>query len=103
MWAQTGHAAIEVRGLDGTPDADGKPGPANPRVADAVRRAVAGLRGVRWAEVNEVTAQLLVAFDERHVGVEQLLGVVRAVEKDHGTAQDSFSWSRPVTRRSPPP
>lgn len=85
-----------MRGLDDTPDADGKPGRKNPRVAEAPRRAVAGLRGVRWAEVNEVTAQLLVAFDERHVGVEQLLGVVRAVEKDHGADRDSFSWSRPA-------
>ena len=96
VWARAGRAAIEVRGLDGTPDADGKPGPKNPRVADAVRHAVAGLHGVRWAEVNEVTAQLLVAFDEHHVGVEQVLAVVRAVEEDHGAAQDSFSWSRPA-------
>jgi cation-transporting ATPase I len=96
VWARAGHAAVEVRGLGATTDPVGKRRAGNPRIADAARRAVTGLRGVRWAEVNEVTAQLLVAFDEERVGVDQVVAAVRAVERDHGTDDDDFSWERPA-------
>ncbi|MBV9854946.1 MAG: cation-translocating P-type ATPase [Streptosporangiaceae bacterium] len=86
VWSRAGHAAIEVRGL-----AAGK----GRHVSSAVRGAVAGLPGVRWAEVNMVTAQVLVAFDEQRVDVGQILSTVRDVEKQHGTHEDEFSWSLP--------
>jgi cation-transporting ATPase I len=91
VWSRAGHAAIEVRGLTsgqhGT--APGRPG----RLADGVRRAVSGLRGVRWAEINAVTGQVLVAFDEKHVDVGTLVETVRRVEAEQGTGGEGFSWS----------
>ncbi|XVQ87775.1 heavy-metal-associated domain-containing protein [Microbispora siamensis] len=86
-WAEHGHAYIEVRGLEGE----------NVRtreLAAGVPKALSRLRGVRWAEVNAVTGQVLVAFDERRLGLERLLETVRAVEKAHGTQEEDFSWSR---------
>jgi cation-transporting ATPase I len=89
VWENHGHAQIEVRGLTGD-------GPRHGRVAAGVRRALNGLSGVSWAEVNAITGQVLVAFDEGSVDVEKLLDTVRAVEAAHGTREEEFSWDRPV-------
>jgi cation-transporting ATPase I len=120
VWERAGHAAIEIRGLDGTVedgahsgaadsgDADpgGDDGDKRSRrrtVAEAARRAVQGLNGVRWAEVNEVTAQLLVAFDDERVGVDRLVAAVAGAEKLHGASDDGFSWDRPAHPADPAP
>jgi hypothetical protein len=89
VWEHHGHAQIEVRGLTGS-------GSQHRRVAAGVRRAVNGLSGVRWAEINAITGQVLVAFDERRIDVGTLLDAVRAVEAAQGTRQEDFSWERPV-------
>ncbi|GIH61657.1 hypothetical protein Msi02_24740 [Microbispora siamensis] len=86
-WAEHGHAYIEVRGLEGE---DGRAR----ELATGVPKALSRLRGVRWAEVNAVTGQVLVAFDERRLGLERLLETVRAVEKTYGTQEEDFPWSR---------
>lgn len=85
VWAEHGHAQIEVRGLEGRRAR---------RVADAVDRAIRRLKGVKWAEVNALTGHLLVAYDEGRVDTETLLGTIQAVEKAQGTREDTFSWSR---------
>jgi len=102
VWARAGHAAIEVRGLDSTAggdEADRSSGDADRRrrrrVAEAAQQAVRGLKGVHWAEVNEVTAQLLVAFDEEQVGTDRLVATVAAAEQAHGAGDEAFSWDRP--------
>ena len=89
VWEGHGHATIEVRGLTRT-------GSHPDDVATPVRRALSGLGGVRWAEVNAVTGQVLVAFDERRVDVGTLLDTVRAVEQAKGTRAEGFSWKLPV-------
>ncbi len=89
VWEDHGHAQIEVRGLTGS-------GSQHRRVAAGVRRALNGLSGVSWAEINAITGQVLVAFDERQVDVGTLLDAVRAVEAAQGTRQEDFSWERPV-------
>ena len=89
VWSGQGHAHIEVRGMTGG-------GQQHRRLAAGVTRRMRRLRGVRWAEVNAVTGQVLVAFDEGRVNVGTLLDVVRDVEKTHGTREESFPWSRPV-------
>ncbi|HEX8007363.1 MAG TPA: hypothetical protein VF482_13130, partial [Trebonia sp.] len=83
VWADGDHATIEVRG--------GR----RRRVADAARRAVSSLQGVRWAQVNAATGQLLIAFDSGSVDVGDLLNVVRGTEAASGTWDDEFSWSLP--------
>jgi cation-transporting ATPase I len=93
VWARGGHAAIEVRGL--LAGQDGRAAVHSRQVADAVRRSLSGLRGVRWAEVNAVTSQVLVAFDEKRVDVGALVDTVRRVEGEQGTDDEGFSWSQP--------
>jgi cation-transporting ATPase I len=87
VWSGHGRAHIEVRGLDGD---HGR------RLAERVPAALRRIQGVRWAKVNAVTGQVLVAFDERRLGVETLLKTVRGVEADQGTREDDFSWRRPT-------
>jgi cation-transporting P-type ATPase I len=89
VWTNDGEAGIEVRGLTGR-------GPTHRRLAAGVTRRLRNLRGVRWAEINAVTGQVLVAFDEGRVDFEALLDTVRGVEAAHGTQDDTFSWSKPV-------
>ncbi|MBV9094452.1 MAG: cation-translocating P-type ATPase [Streptosporangiaceae bacterium] len=95
VWSHRGHAAIEVRGLE-CPPGGGADQDKRRRMASAVRQTVSGLRGVRWAEVNAVTSQLLVGFDERRISSEELVRTVQEVEEAHGAAADTFSWSMPV-------
>jgi cation-transporting ATPase I len=89
VWEDHGHAQIEVRGLSGD-------GPQHRRLAAQVRRALNGLSGVRWAEINAITGQVLVAFDEGRVDVGTFLDTVHAVEAAQGTRQEDFPWDRPV-------
>lgn len=89
VWSDGGHAAIEVRGLTGR-------GKTHRRVADGVTESLRRVRGVRWAEVNAVTAQVLIAFDDRKLSVPQLIDAVQGVEEARGTSEDEFPWDRPV-------
>lgn len=89
VWSQRGRAYIEVRGLSGRGSTHG-------RVAHLAEDAVGRLRGVRWADVNGITGQLLVAFDADAVGVERLVAVVEAAEQAAGAGSEEFPWSRPV-------
>jgi cation-transporting ATPase I len=89
VWSQGGHAAIEVRGLPGR-------GAAHLAMSKKLRAALHELRGVRWAEVNAVTAQVLIAFDDGKVSVDQLVDAVQTVEEAHGTADDGFAWEREI-------
>ena len=88
VWARRGHAAIEVRGQLARSRR-------HRQAADAVCRSLQTLRGVRWAEVNAVTAQVLVAFDEQRLSVPQLVAAVEAAEKVQGLRNEDFSWSQP--------
>ncbi len=89
VWSGHGHAHIEVRGMTGR-------GPQHQRLAAGVKGQIGRLRGVRWAEVNAVSGQVLVAFDDRRIDVGDLLRVVRSVETAEGTREENFSWSRPL-------
>jgi cation-transporting P-type ATPase I len=96
VWADHGRAHIEVRGVTGS-------GSKHRRVSAAVTRRLRQLRGVRWAEINAVTGQVLVAFDEGRIDVTTLLNSVRDVERAQGTREDDFSWSRPLHPADPTP
>src|SRR3989442_1129108 len=73
------------------------------RLIDTARLLTAGPAAVRWAEVNAVTGQVLVAFEEGRVNVGGLLETVRGVEEAQGTREENFSWSRPVHPGDPTP
>ena len=87
VWVRPGRAHIEVRGLDGA---------RRRQLAESVPRALGRLQGVNWARVNDVTGEVLVAFDDGSVGVDSLLDAVRAVEGANRVRDDDFSWSRPI-------
>jgi cation-transporting ATPase I len=86
VWTGHGRAHIEVRGL-----ASG--GRKRERLVSGVTRSLRRLNGVRWAEVNAVTGQVLLSFDEHKVGIDRLLETVRAVEEAHGVQDADFSWA----------
>ena len=89
VWTDRGRAHIEVRGLAGR-------GSRHRRLATEVTGRLRRLKGVRWADVNAVTGQVLVAYDEGRVGITTLIDVVHAVEEEHGTRRDDLPWSRPM-------
>ncbi|MGW5250636.1 heavy-metal-associated domain-containing protein [Streptomyces sp. NPDC004129] len=89
VWSGHGRAHIEVRGLGG-----GRL--RRERLVGGLTRALRGLNGVRWAEVNAVTGQVLLSFDERRVGIDRLLEAVRAVEEAQGVDDAGFAWAQPV-------
>ena len=89
VWENHGHAQIEVRGLAGDR-------PRDDRLPSRVKSAVGRLSGVRWAEINAVTGQVMVAFDQRRVDLETVLDTVRSVENAAGTRHEDFPWGRPA-------
>lgn len=90
VWTGHGRAHIEVRGL-----AHG--GRLQERLAEGVTRSLRRLDGVRWAEINAVTGEVLLAFDEGRVGTDRVLDTIRAAEQAHGVQDADFPWAQPVT------
>ncbi|HWG26157.1 cation-translocating P-type ATPase [Actinospica sp.] len=86
-WAHGGRAHIEVKGLTGR-------GETHRRVAAEVTAALTRLRGVKWAKVNAVTREVLLAFDEERIGLGEILAVVEAVEGENGTADADLAEGR---------
>lgn len=75
VWASGGHAHLEL------------PAPAvhgGPELRTALYRHLERLEGVDWAAVNEVVGRVLVAFDHRRISVDELVGVVTAIEQARG-------------------
>lgn len=86
IWRQDGRAHVEVRGLTGAAAHD---------VSRAVTSALSNLKGMHWAEVNAVTQQVLIAFDEETVDLDLVLDTIESVEEAHGIHTDSFERSKP--------
>ena len=78
VWADRGHAHIEVA----APAAEERP-----ELRRALRRQLERLEGVEWATVNDVVGRVLVGFDDRRVSVEDVVGVVTAIERTRGGRQ----------------
>ena len=78
VWADSGHVHVELA----APPAEG-----SAEVRSALRRQLMRLDGVQWATVNEVVGRALIAVDARRVGVEDVVGVVTAVEQARGGTQ----------------
>ncbi|SFO72303.1 cation-transporting ATPase I [Geodermatophilus dictyosporus] len=72
VWAGPGVVQVEVP--EPAPDAP-------PDAGRALRERLEGLEGVRWAAVNEVVGRVLVAVDERRVGVDDVVGTVGALHE----------------------
>src|SRR4051794_40264844 len=73
VWAERGHVQVELGVPEGPPEA-----------RRSLRRALERLDGVSWATVNAVAGRVLVAVDERRIGLEDVVGVVTAVEQARG-------------------
>src|SRR4051812_35680754 len=74
VWADRGHVQVELGG----------PGAGSAELRRSLRRALEKLDGVSWATVNAVAGRVLVAVDERRVGIADVVGVVTAVEQARG-------------------
>jgi cation-transporting P-type ATPase I len=71
VWADSGLVQVELPEC-----APGAPSDAS----RSLRRRLEGLEGVRWATVNDVLGRVLVAVDERRVGVDDVVTTVRALQ-----------------------
>src|SRR4051794_38862524 len=78
VWADKGHVHIEVAAA---------PAEEQPEVRRALRRHLERLDGVQWATVNDVVGRVLVAIDDRQISVEEVVGVVTAIEQSRGGRQ----------------
>ncbi|TQM43830.1 HAD-IC family P-type ATPase [Pseudonocardia cypriaca] len=75
VWVDGGHAHVELA----------EPAVADdPEVRRTLRRRLERLEGVEWATVNDVVGRVLVAFDQRRVRVEDVVGVVSSIEQARG-------------------
>lgn len=81
VWSRNGRGYIEVRG---------RRVKSNRSLRQAVTSAVRKLDGVRWAEINAVTGELLVSFDERRVSMDRLVGAVSDVESARDLDDEPF-------------
>jgi cation-transporting ATPase I len=81
MWIGNGRAHLEVRGLTG-PDAVG--------LAGAVERALRGVAGVNWAQVDHVLGRVVLEGVADELGLEPLIEVLEGVEDLYGAAEDRF-------------
>ena len=75
VWADHGHVQVEVA----APAVEEQP-----EVRRALRRHLERLDGVQWATVNDVVGRVLVVIDDRRVCVEDVVGVVTAIEQARG-------------------
>src|SRR4051794_7786170 len=73
-----GHVQVEVA----VPDAGDRS-----ELRRALRRQLERLEGVEWATVNDVVGRVLVGIDDRRISVEDVVGVVTAVEQARGGRQ----------------
>ncbi|UOY02372.1 HAD-IC family P-type ATPase [Blastococcus sp. PRF04-17] len=78
VFRDRGHVQVEIA----APPAEDRP-----EVRRALRRHLERLEGVQWATVNDVVGRVLVAVDDRRVSVEDVVGVVTAVEQARGGRQ----------------
>ncbi|MGY1617963.1 cation-translocating P-type ATPase [Geodermatophilus sp. SYSU D00691] len=78
VWADRGHVQVELC----APAAEEAP-----QVRRSLRQALEKLDGVSWATVNDVAGRVLVAIDDRRVGVGDVVAVVSAVEQARGAKQ----------------
>lgn len=80
VWSRNGRAYIELRGRSQHTD----------EMRRALASAVQRLKGVRWAEVNAVTGELLCAFDEGGITIERLIDTIESVEEAHDIPDETF-------------
>jgi len=86
VWVHEGKAHLEVRAVHRP---EGEP------VARAVEKALEGIEGVDWAEVNPILARVVVSFDGDQLTADDLVGVVDSVEDEYGLTEEGFPGDRP--------
>ena len=86
LWAGRGKAHIEVRAVHEH---------GREVLARDVERALSGIEGVNWAQVNAVAGRVVVAFDPEGPSIEDLLDVIEGVEESHEAHKEHFSHERP--------
>jgi cation-transporting ATPase I len=82
VWSQAGRAYIEVRGLAA--------GAGGPLLRRALEGALRGLHGVTTAEINAVTGEVLIAFEEEEVTPDQLVDAIEDIEEARSVQDEGF-------------
>lgn len=86
VWASVGRAHIEVRSVHL---------PGQQSLARAVEDGLNRVSGVKWAQVNAITGRVVVVFDPEGPNLDDLIGVVDAVEEAHNVHEERFPRDRP--------
>ncbi len=86
LWSGQGKAHIEVRGAHVA---------GREYLARDVERALVGVEGVQWAQLNAVAGRVIVAFDPDGPSVDDLVDVVEGVEEAHHLQEERFPHERP--------
>jgi cation-transporting ATPase I len=86
VWAGRGRAHIEVRVVH-------RPG--HQATAARLERALEGIEGVQWAQVNAVMGRVVVVFDPEGPSVDDLVDVVAGFEEAHDLHEERFPHDRP--------
>ncbi|MCW2534161.1 MAG: ctpI, partial [Blastococcus sp.] len=83
VWADHGHGQGHVHVEVAAPAAAED----RSEAGRALRRHLERLEGVEWATVNDVVGRVLVGIDDRRVSVDEVVGVVTAIEQARGGRQ----------------
>ncbi len=86
LWVSGGKAHIEVRGSHQ---------PGRGAMARDLEEALQALEGVQWAQVNAVSARVVVAFEPDSSSVDDIVDVIEGVEEVHQVSQERFPHERP--------
>ena len=86
IWAASGRAHIEVRGVHK---------PESARAARLLERDLSRLEGVDWAAVNQTLGHVVVAFDDGTVAVDEIVEAVEEAEGAHDLADEDFPAGLP--------
>jgi cation-transporting ATPase I len=85
-WEGGNRIHLEVRGLDG---------PGAPAVGRAVERALLGIPGVAWAEVDYILGRVVAQLEDSDVTVDEVLAALEAAESAGGVGTHRFAIDRP--------
>ena len=86
VWARRGRAHVEVRALHQ---------PGREDLARRVEKALRGIDGVHWTEINAVLGRVIVDFDSDVLDVDDLIDVVAGVEEAQQVHRERFPLDRP--------
>jgi cation-transporting ATPase I len=89
------HRRVSVNGARAHIEIRGVGDPSRAAMTDDLRRALNGLEGVDWAEIDAVVGRAVVLFDPESVELDDLVSTVEDIEAAHDAHDERFPHDRP--------